>query len=140
MTVMCSSIIGALLGFLWFNASPASVFMGDTGSLPLGGLLGYIAVITRQEFILIIAGGVFVMEALSVVMQVGYFKFTKNVHGEGKRIFRCAPIHHHFHLGGWAETKIVIRFWIFGIILAIISLAILKIGSHVPIQYIQFGR
>ena len=140
MTVLCSAMIGALLGFLWFNAHPAAVFMGDTGSLPLGGLLGFIAVITRQEVVLFIAGGVFVMEALSVLLQVSYFKYTRHTKGEGKRIFRCAPVHHHFHLGGWAETKVVVRFWILGLIFAVAALAILKLGSYEQIQYIQLGK
>ena len=128
MTVLCASMFGACLGFLWFNAHPAQMFMGDTGSLPLGGLIGYIAVVTRQELILIIAAGVFVMEAASVILQVGCFKLTKGRNGiEGKRIFRCAPLHHHFHLGGWAESKVVVRFWLLGIIFAALALATLKL-------------
>ncbi|MBI5722819.1 MAG: phospho-N-acetylmuramoyl-pentapeptide-transferase [Planctomycetes bacterium] len=128
MTIMCSAMLGAVLGFLWFNASPAQVFMGDTGSLPLGGLIGYIAVVTRQELLLLIVGGVFVMEAGSVLLQVGYFKMTKpKGGGQGRRLFRCAPIHHHFHLGGWAETKVVARFWILGLIFAALALATLKL-------------
>ncbi|MEI7835696.1 MAG: phospho-N-acetylmuramoyl-pentapeptide-transferase [Planctomycetota bacterium] len=126
MTVLCAAMLGASLGFLWFNALPANVFMGDTGSLPLGGLIGYIAVVTRQELLLLIAGGVFVMEAASVMLQVTYFKLTKGPGGQGKRIFRCAPIHHHFHLGGWQENKVVVRFWILGIVLAALALATLK--------------
>jgi len=102
--------------------------MGDTGSLPLGGLLGYIAVVTRQESLLVIAGGVFVMEALSVLLQVSYFKLTKPKPGmQGIRLFRCAPLHHHFHLGGWAESKVVVRFWLLGIIFAALALATLKL-------------
>jgi len=128
MTILCASLLGACLGFLWFNAPPASVFMGDTGSLPLGGLLGYIAVVTRQEILLLIAGGVFVLEAASVLLQVGCYKMTKGPNGmAGKRLFRCAPIHHHFHLGGWAEPKVVMRFWILGIIFAALALATLKL-------------
>ena len=128
MTILCAAMIGACLGFLWYNAHPAQVFMGDTGSLPLGGLIGYIAVVTRQELLLLIAGGVFVMEAVSVILQVSYFKLTKPRGGmQGKRLFRCAPVHHHFHLGGWAETKVVIRFWILGIIFAALALATLKL-------------
>lgn len=127
MTVLCSAMFGALLGFLWYNAAPAAVFMGDTGSLSLGGLIGYIAVVTRQELLLLLVGGVFVMEAVSVILQVGYFKLTKSRGIEGKRLFRCAPIHHHFHLGGWPETKVVIRFWIIGAILAVIALGTLKL-------------
>jgi len=127
-TVLCSAMFGATLGFLWYNAPPAQVFMGDTGSLPLGGLIGYIAVVIRHELLLLIIGGVFVMEALSVLMQVGYFKLTRDGPGlPGKRIFRCAPLHHHFHLGGWAETKVVIRFWVLGIIFAAIAFATLKL-------------
>jgi len=128
MTVLCSAMFGATLGFLWYNAPPAQVFMGDTGSLPLGGLIGYIAIVIRQELLLLIIGGVFVMEAASVIMQVGYFKLTRPGPGlPGKRIFRVAPIHHHFHLGGWAETKVVIRFWVMGIIFAAIAFATLKL-------------
>lgn len=127
MTILCAAMFGSCLGFLWFNAHPAQVFMGDTGSLPLGGMLGYIAVVTRMEMLLILAGGVFVMEAMSVILQVGYFKWTKPKGGiEGKRLFRCAPIHHHFHLGGWADTKVVVRFWILAIIFAALALATLK--------------
>ncbi len=128
MTVLCGAMFGSCLGFLWFNSPPAQVFMGDTGSLPLGGLIGYIAVVTRQELLLVLAGGVFVIEALSVMLQVGYFKLTKPAGGmQGKRLFRCAPIHHHFHLGGWAETKVVVRFWILGVIFAALALATLKL-------------
>ena len=127
MTILCAAIIGASLGFLWYNAHPAQVFMGDTGSLPLGGLIGYIAVVTRQEILLIIAGGVFVMEAASVILQVGYFKLTKRGGMKGKRLFRIAPIHHHFHLGGWAESKVVVRFWLLNIIFAALALATLKL-------------
>lgn len=127
MTILCASMLGSCLGFMWYNANPAQVFMGDTGSLPLGGLLGYAALVTRHEVILLIAGGVFVVEALSVVLQVGHFKWTKRKYGEGRRLFRCAPLHHHFHLGGWAESKVVARFWIVGIILAALALATLKL-------------
>jgi len=128
MTILCGSIFGACLGFLWYNAHPAQVFMGDTGSLPLGGLMGYVAVVTRQELLLLIAGGVFVMEAVSVIVQIGYFKLTKPAGGmAGRRFFRCAPLHHHFHLGGWAESKVVVRFWLLGIIFAAVALATLKL-------------
>jgi phospho-N-acetylmuramoyl-pentapeptide-transferase len=128
MTIVCAALLGSCVGFLWYNAHPAQVFMGDTGSLPLGGLLGYIAVVTRQEFLLIVAGGVFVMEAASVLLQVSYFKMTKPGPGlQGKRLFRCAPLHHHFHLGGWAESKVVVRFWLLGIIFAALALATLKL-------------
>ncbi len=128
MCILCSAIAGACIGFLWYNAAPAQVFMGDTGSLPLGGLIGFVAIVTRQEFLLLIAGGVFVMEAGSVVIQVGYFKWTKRGGKlQGKRVFRCAPIHYHFHLGGWAETKVVARFWILGLIFAALALATLRL-------------
>lgn len=120
--VLTGAMAGACLGFLWFNCSPAHVFMGDTGSLPLGGLLAYIAVAIRQEVLLLIIGGVFFMEMASVIMQVGYFKWTK-----GKRIFRCSPIHHHFHLGGWSEQQIVTRFWVLSVVLAMIALVSIKL-------------
>jgi len=122
LAIVCGAILGSCLGFLWFNCSPAQVFMGDTGSLPLGGLIGYIAVVIRQEFLLLIIGGVFVMEAVSVLLQVGYFKFSG-----GKRIFRCAPIHHHFHLGGWTEQQVVIRLWLVSVLLVAIALATIKL-------------
>lgn len=122
LAVVAGAMVGACLGFLWFNCSPAQAFMGDTGSLPLGGLAGYIAVVTRQEFLFLIIGGVFVMEALSVMMQVGYFKYTG-----GKRIFRCAPIHYHFHLAGWTEQQVVVRFWLITAILAAAALATIKL-------------
>ena len=122
LAVVVASMVGACLGFLWFNCSPAQVFMGDTGSLPLGGLLGFIAVVIRQEFLLVIIGGVFVFEALSVIMQVTYFKLTK-----GKRIFRCAPVHHHFHLGGWTEQQVVVRFWLISAMLTAVALALIKL-------------
>jgi len=128
MTVLCAAILGASLGFLWYNSSPAQVFMGDTGSLPLGGLIGYIAVVTRLEMLLLIAGGVFVIEAASVLLQIGYFKLTKPMGGmQGKRLFRCAPLHHHFHLGGWSESKVVVRLWVLGIVFAALALATLKL-------------
>lgn len=121
-SVICGTLAGAGLGFLWFNAHPAQVFMGDSGSIPLGGILGTIAVITKQEILLLIVGGLFVIEALSVILQVSYFKLTK-----GKRIFRMAPLHHHFELKGWHESKVIVRFWIISITLALISLSTLKI-------------
>ena len=120
-SIFCSALIGAGLGFLWYNAPPAAVFMGDTGSLALGGALGAIAVSTKSEFVLAIIGGLFVMEALSVIIQVLYFKVT------GRRVFLMAPIHHHFEKLGWAESLIVIRFWIISVILALIGLATLKL-------------
>ena len=119
--VFCGSIIGACLGFLWFNAPPAKIFMGDTGSLALGGSLGVIGIITKHEIVLAITGGLFVLEAISVIVQVVSFKLT------GKRIFRMAPIHHHFEKKGWSESTVVIRFWIISIILAMIGLATLKL-------------
>ncbi len=121
-SVVCATLAGAGLGFLWFNAHPAQVFMGDSGSIPLGGILGTIAVITKQEILLLIVGGLFVIEALSVIIQVSYFKITK-----GKRVFRMAPLHHHFELKGWHESKVIVRFWIISITLALISLSTLKI-------------
>lgn len=122
LAVLCGAIMGACLGFLWYNGHPASVFMGDTGSLPLGGLIGYVAIVTRQELMLFIVGGIFVIEAMSVILQVGYFKMTG-----GKRIFRVAPIHHHFHLGGWTETQTVLRFWLLAAIFAGLALATVKL-------------
>jgi phospho-N-acetylmuramoyl-pentapeptide-transferase len=115
--VFCAAMAGAGLAFLWFNASPAQVFMGDVGALSLGGALGTIAVITRQEIVLGIMGGVFVAEALSVMIQVAWFKFTKKRYGVGKRIFLMAPLHHHFEKKGWAETQVVVRFWIITMLL-----------------------
>lgn len=120
-TVFCGSIVGAGLGFLWFNTYPAQVFMGDVGALALGAALGVVAVVVRQELVLVIMGGVFVMETLSVVMQVASFKLT------GKRIFRMAPLHHHFELKGWPEPRVIVRFWIITVILTLIGLASLKI-------------
>ena len=116
--VMCAAIIGSCLGFLWFNSKPASVFMGDTGSLALGAFLGVVAVMLKQEILLAVAGGVFVLESVSVMIQVGWFRYTG-----GKRFFKMAPIHHHFEQLGWPETKVVSRFWLMGIVLAIVALA-----------------
>ena len=121
-SIFCGAVAGAGLGFLWYNAYPAEIFMGDVGSLPLGALLGTVAVITKQEIILILVGGLFVFEALSVIFQVAYFKLTN-----GQRIFRMAPIHHHFELKGWPEPKVIVRFWIIAIILALIAFSTLKI-------------
>ncbi len=121
-SVVCGILAGAGLGFLWFNAHPAQIFMGDSGSIPLGGILGTVAVITKQEILLLIVGGLFVIEALSVIIQVSYFKISK-----GKRVFRMAPLHHHFELKGWHESKVIVRFWIISITLALISLSTLKI-------------
>ncbi len=122
LAVFCGAMVGACLGFLWFNAFPAQMFMGDVGSLALGGSIGTVAIIIKQEILLAIVGGVFVMEALSVMIQVGYFKFTK-----GKRIFLMAPFHHHFEKKGWHESKVVVRFWIVSIILGLFALATLKL-------------
>lgn len=122
LTVLCAAIVGGALGFLWYNAQPAEIFMGDTGSLSLGGVLGTISVITKHELTLGIIGGVFVIETLSVIMQVCYYKKTG-----GKRVFLMAPIHHHFEKKGWAESKVVIRFWILAILFALIGLASLKL-------------
>jgi phospho-N-acetylmuramoyl-pentapeptide-transferase len=120
--VFCSAMAGAGIGFLWFNAHPAQIFMGDVGSLPLGGALGTIAVITKQEILLVLVGGLFLIEALSVIFQVGFFKVTK-----GRRIFRMAPLHHHFELKGWAEPKVIVRFWIIALALALLAMSTLKL-------------
>jgi len=127
LTVICGAIIGAGLGFLWFNCHPAQVFMGDTGSLPLGGALGIIAVLIHQPFLLVIAGGVFVMEAVSVMMQTSWFKFTRIRTGTGQRIFLMAPLHHHFEKKGWYESQVVMRFYILCILFAVVALSTLKI-------------
>jgi phospho-N-acetylmuramoyl-pentapeptide-transferase len=127
LTVICGAIAGAGLAFLWFNAYPAQVFMGDVGALALGGALGTIAVIVRQEIALFIMGGVFVAETLSVMLQVGYFKYTKKRFGEGRRIFRMAPLHHHFEVGGVKETQVVVRFWIVTMMLVLFGLSSLKL-------------
>ncbi|WP_119290457.1 phospho-N-acetylmuramoyl-pentapeptide-transferase [Azohydromonas sediminis] len=125
--IFCAAMAGAGLAFLWFNAHPAQVFMGDVGALALGGALGTIAVITRQEIVLAIMGGIFVVEALSVMAQVTYFKYTKRRYGEGRRILKMAPLHHHFEKSGWKETQVVIRFWIITMLLCLIGLASLKL-------------
>jgi len=121
LTVFCGAMFGAALGFLWFNSYPAEIFMGDVGSLSLGGALGTLAVITKHELVLAVVGGIFVIETFSVILQVASYKFT------GKRIFKMAPLHHHFELKGWPEPKVIIRFWIIGIVLALLSLATLKV-------------
>ncbi|MFC1858650.1 phospho-N-acetylmuramoyl-pentapeptide-transferase [Thermodesulfobacteriota bacterium] len=121
-TVFCGAVAGAGLGFLWFNTYPAQIFMGDVGSLTLGAALGTVAVITKQEMLLVLVGGIFVIEALSVIFQVGFFKMTN-----GRRIFRMAPLHHHFELKGWSEPKVIVRFWIIAIALALISMSTLKL-------------
>ncbi len=121
-TIFCASVVGAGLGFLWYNAYPAEIFMGDVGSLSLGAALGAIAVLIRQELVLMIMGGLFVIETVSVILQVGYFKYTK-----GKRLFRMAPLHHHFELKGWTEPKVIVRFWIMTVIFVLCGLATLKL-------------
>ncbi len=127
LTVFCGAMVGASLGFLWYNAPPAQVFMGDVGSLAIGGALGTVAILTKQEFLLPFIGGIFIIEAVSVMLQVGYFKFTKKTTGVGKRIFLQAPLHHHFQMGGWKEPKIVFRFVIVAILFALLSLSTLKL-------------
>jgi len=127
LAVFCVALTGAALGFLWFNAHPAEVFMGDTGSLAIGGAIGAVAILLKSEFLLVIVGGVFVIEALSVILQVGYFKYTSRRYGTGKRIFRMAPLHHHFEKVGWMESKVIIRFWILGILFTLLAFGSLKI-------------
>ena len=121
LTVLCGAIVGACMGFLWYNAHPASIFMGDVGSLPLGAVLGYVSIVTKNEILLLFIGGIFVLETISVITQVVSFKLT------GKRVFKMAPLHHHFELKGWAESKVIVRFWIIAFILAIVSLTTLKL-------------
>ncbi len=127
LTVFCAAMIGAGLGFLWFNCHPAQVFMGDTGSLALGGALGLIAVLIHQPLVLMIAGGVFVMEAVSVIMQTGYFRYTRQKYGTGKRIFLMSPLHHHFEKKNWHESQVVMRFYILCVLCAVLALSSLKI-------------
>lgn len=127
LTVFCAAMIGAGLGFLWFNCHPAQVFMGDTGSLALGGALGLVSVLIHQPFLLVIAGGVFVMEAVSVMMQKTWFKYTRKRFGQGRRIFLMAPIHHHFEKKGWYESQVVMRFYILCVLFAVVALSTLKI-------------
>jgi len=127
LTIITLAIIGASLGFLWYNSNPAQVFMGDTGSLALGSALGVLAILIKKELFLPLIAGVFLMETISVIIQRMYFKYTKKKYGEGRRVFRMAPIHHHFELLGWPETKIVTRFWIIAIILSLGTLALLKL-------------
>ena len=121
LTIFCGALVGAALGFLWYNAHPAEVFMGDVGSLALGGAIGVVAVIIKQEILLFFVGGIFVIEALSVILQVTSFRLT------GKRIFRMAPLHHHFELSGWSESKIIVRFWIVALVFALFALTTLKL-------------
>ena len=120
--IVTGAMAGACLGFMWFNCAPAQVFMGDTGALPLGGLMAFIAVAIRQEILLLVIGGVFFLELASVVLQVGYFKWTK-----GRRIFRCSPIHHHFHLAGWSEQQVVTRFWVMAVVFAMAAMVSIKL-------------
>src|SRR5437899_2971222 len=127
LTVFCAAMIGAGLGFLWFNCHPAQVFMGDTGSLALGGALGIMAVLIHQPLVLVIAGGVFVLEAVSVMLQTGYFKYTRKRYGTGQRIFLMAPLHHHFEKKGWPESQVVMRFYILCILCAVVALSTLKL-------------
>jgi phospho-N-acetylmuramoyl-pentapeptide-transferase len=127
LTVFCAAMIGAGLGFLWFNCHPAQVFMGDTGSLALGGAFGIIAVLIHQPFVLVIAGGVFVLEAVSVILQTGWFRLTRKFYGTGRRIFLMAPLHHHFEKKGWYESQVVMRFYILCVLFAVVALATLKL-------------
>ncbi len=127
LTVFCAALIGAGMGFLWFNCHPAQVFMGDTGSLALGGALGMVAILIHQPFVLVIAGGVFVIEALSVIIQKGWFRYTRLRFGEGRRVFLMAPIHHHFEKQGWYESQVVMRFYILCVLFAVVALSTLKI-------------
>ena len=125
--VFCAAMAGAGLAFLWFNTHPAQVFMGDVGALALGAALGTVAVIVRQEIVLAIMGGIFVVEAVSVMLQVVYFKYTRKRYGEGRRLFRMAPLHHHFEKTGWRETQVVVRFWIITMLLCMVGLSTLKL-------------
>ena len=127
LTIFTSAMAGACIGYLWFNSHPAEIFMGDTGSLSTGAALGTLAILLKKELLLFIIGGVFVFEALSVIIQVSYFRYTKIFKGQGKKVFKMAPIHHHFELQGWPESKVVIRFWIIGLLLALFSLTTFKI-------------
>ena len=120
--IVAGATAGACLGFLWFNCAPAQVFMGDTGALTLGGIMAYITVVIRQELLLILLGGVFFMEMASVILQVGYFKWTG-----GRRLFRCSPIHHHFQLAGWSEQQVVTRFWVLAVVCAMAALVSIKL-------------
>lgn len=127
LTVYCLAVVGAAMGFLWYNSYPAEVFMGDTGALALGSTLGALSVLIKKEIILLLIGGLFVAEALSVIIQTAYFKYTRKKYGKGKRVFKMAPLHHHFELKGWHESKVVTRFWIIGILLALLSLTTFKV-------------
>ncbi|WP_339666385.1 phospho-N-acetylmuramoyl-pentapeptide-transferase, partial [Maribacter arcticus] len=125
--IFVTAFVGALIGFLWYNAFPAQVFMGDTGSLTIGGVIAVIAIIVRKELLIPVLCGIFFAESLSVMLQVGYFKYTRNKYGEGRRIFLMSPLHHHYQKKGYHESKIVTRFWIVGILLAIVTIVTLKI-------------
>ncbi|MDP2955789.1 MAG: phospho-N-acetylmuramoyl-pentapeptide-transferase [Longimicrobiales bacterium] len=127
LAIFALALAGGALGFLWFNAHPAEVFMGDTGSLALGGAIGVMAILLKSEFLLVIVGGVFVMEGLSVMLQTSWFKYTARRYGQGRRFFRMAPIHHHFEKLGWSETQVVVRFWILGVLFAMVAFSTLKI-------------
>jgi phospho-N-acetylmuramoyl-pentapeptide-transferase len=127
MAVLAGAMAGACMGFLWFNCNPAKVFMGDTGSLAMGGLIGYIAIVIRHELVLVFVGGIFVAEAVSVMLQVGYFKYTRIKFGQGRRIFLMAPLHHHFQKKGWSENQVVVRFWLISFMLAAMALATIKL-------------
>jgi phospho-N-acetylmuramoyl-pentapeptide-transferase len=127
LVIFASAFIGATVGFLWYNSYPAQIFMGDTGSLSIGGIIAVFAIIIRKELLIPILCGIFLVENLSVVMQVSWFKYTKRKYGEGRRIFKMAPLHHHFQMKGYPEAKIVTRFWIIGILLAVITVVTLKI-------------
>jgi phospho-N-acetylmuramoyl-pentapeptide-transferase len=127
LAVICMAMVGASFGFLWFNCHPAKVFMGDTGSLAIGGMLGVVAICTKQEMLLVVVGGVFVIEAVSVLIQRSWFKVTKRMYGEGRRIFLMSPVHHHFELMGWKENTVIVRFWILSIMFSLLGLATLKL-------------
>ncbi len=127
LAIFCAALVGAAMGFLWFNSYPAQVFMGDTGSLALGGAIGCLCILIKKEFLLPIVGGIFFAETLSVILQVAYFKYTKKRFGEGRRVFKMSPLHHHFEKSGWHESKIVVRFYIIAIMLAIITMATFKV-------------
>ena len=127
LSVVCMALVGASFGFLWFNCHPAKVFMGDTGSLAIGGFFGVVAICCKQELLLVVVGGVFVLEAMSVLIQRSWFKFTRKVYGEGRRVFLMSPIHHHFELKGWKENTVIVRFWILSVMCALLGLATLKL-------------
>jgi phospho-N-acetylmuramoyl-pentapeptide-transferase len=127
MTIFISAFVGALIGFLWYNTYPAQVFMGDTGSLTIGGIIAVLAISVRKELLIPILAGVFLVENLSVILQVSYFKYTKKKFGEGRRIFKMSPLHHHYQKSGYHESKIVTRFWIVGIMLAVLTIVTLKL-------------